>query len=209
MTSNNPAPQDGPVRAEIQFFMDKLFQMSLGYIVGLGAILALSNSAMINGFAQATKMTITDVILCLLLLLNVIYLTLATACLFAVLKRGLFALTHSIDVSGTWHQWEVFVRREAQWKITNRLSTLAWNVDNYYAIPIVFVVGLMSVLAATFCLTSHAVNAIIAAIFLCCLHIIPLWMLWQLKNLNSFCRMQISRTIADEQSPDPQPPSET
>lgn len=190
-------PEDGPVRAEIQFFMDKTFQISLAYIVGLGTLFALANSALVNNFAQLGNMSTTALVACILLLLNVVYMTLAAACLFAVLKRGLFALTHKVHVSETWHRWEVFVRKESDWPVSTKFPTLAWNVDNYYTIPLNVLTLIMSALAAAVSFASKSPSAIAVGSVLCLLHLVPGWMLWQLKNLDDLCRRHISSSSAD------------
>ncbi|MGV9662768.1 hypothetical protein [Nocardia niigatensis] len=193
MARSDRPTTDGPVRAEIQFFMDKVFQVSLAYIVALGTLLAFANSAMVVTYAGLAKMPPAALVANILLLLNIVYLTLAVACLFAVLKRGLFALTNQAQVSETWHRWEVFVRRENDWPIAKYFPSLAWNVDNYYAMPLNGLIVIMSVLAGVVCFTSHHLTAILTAATLWTLHSIPGWMSWQLRNLNIVCRQAATR----------------
>lgn len=183
---------DGPVRAEIQFFMDKVFQVSLAYIVALGTLLAFANSAMVITYGGLAKMPPAALVANILLLLNVVYLTLTTACLFAVLKRGLFALTNKTQVSETWHRWEIFVRRDTDWPITKRLPGLAWDIDNYYALPLTGLIIIMSGLAGAVCFTSNHITAIVAAAALLVLHAVPGWTAWQLRNLNIVCRQAVA-----------------
>src|SRR3712207_6655814 len=98
-------PEDAPLRAEIQFFMDKIFQSSLAYFLLLVSTLALSKTSLSVDLAQLLGLAVGDLVACTLLLLNVLYSILSFSCLFAVLKRGLFALVERQRVSETWRRW--------------------------------------------------------------------------------------------------------
>jgi len=65
-------PEDAPLRAEIQFFMDKVFQISLAYFALLVSTLAFSTSQVTDDAAKAAGMTTGSLIACALLLLNIL-----------------------------------------------------------------------------------------------------------------------------------------
>jgi hypothetical protein len=139
------------IKAEIQFFMEKCFQASFGYLAGLFAVLALSRVDYVSDLASAAHMPVRSLISVIVLLLNLFYFTVIGSCLFAVLKRGYFILAlgaESVDA-----KWELFTRRDRQ-KSARPMHALAWNIDNYYMLPIFGVLFVVSVIAGVLGLTS-------------------------------------------------------
>lgn len=181
-------PEDGPLRAEIQFFMDKIFQASLAYFVLLVSALALSKTSITGDVAVAAHMRTGDVVACTLLLLNVLYATLSGSCLFAVLKRGLFALITRERVSETWRKWEIFVRDDSHARGNINMRLIAWNIDNYYVVPIFLGVVAVSTVSAVYCIAGGTVAARWAGIALVAAHVMPIMILIQLGKLNAICR---------------------
>jgi hypothetical protein len=186
-------PEDAPLRAEIQFFMDKVFQISLAYFALLVSTLAFSTSQVTDDAAKAAGMTTGSLIACALLLLNILYATLSGACLFAVLKRGLFALMERSRVSQTWRRWEVFVRDDSHSHGVINMRRIAWNIDNYYVTPIFIGVIVVSGFSYWYCFSAGSTSAIWVSSILIVLHIVPLAIIYYLGKLNTVCR-RIART---------------
>jgi hypothetical protein len=101
------------VEAEIRFWMEKAYQVSLGYFGALIATAALVNLDILQPLSRALSVSPETVVAIMLLLLNFAYLTLVVASVFATLKRGYYILSYSSDASdsanGAVH-WEQFVR---------------------------------------------------------------------------------------------------
>ena len=181
-------PEDAPMRAEIQFFMDKIFQISLAYFALLVSTLVFSKSAVTDDAARAAGMSTGSLIACVLLLLNVLYATLSGACLFAVLKRGLFALVEQGEVSQTWRRWETFVRDDSHLHRAIDIRRIAWNIDNYYVTPIFFGVAVVSGFSYWYCLSLGSASAVWISSVLLCLHVAPAGIIYYLGKLNAVCR---------------------
>jgi hypothetical protein len=198
-------------RAEVTFFMEKAFEISLFYFAGLGAFVALSKSDVMTAAAKFSGIPLVGLLSLGVLLLNLVYLILAIACLFAVLKRGLFILEHTVDrrsqdsssqsMPSMERAWEGFVRESL---ITTgspgRLRALAWNIDNYYMVPLfVIILGASTVSAiVAFALDSWLVRAMAAVLII--LYVVPGFMAMQLEALNHECRVRLGHGQQNQSS---------
>ncbi|WP_329195232.1 MULTISPECIES: hypothetical protein [unclassified Streptomyces] len=180
-------------RSEIAFFMEKAFQISFVYFAGVAAFFAVSKSDVMTSIVQATGIPLSGLAAVVILLLNLVYVTLACACLFAVLKRGLFILTHTSNApigqakeSIHW-KWEEFVRNDEAMGAA-RMRNVAWNIDNYYMIPLFSVIVIASVISAVMAMACGSVIIQCTASVLIVLHVIPGFILRQLTVLDRQCR---------------------
>lgn len=185
-------PDFSKQRSEIGFFMEKAFQISLAYFAGIVAFFALSRTDFMRALINATGLTMWPLVAVILLLLNLVYMTLACACLFAILKRGLFILMHSShsnsdDLSPD-ADWERFVRNDSLVPTWGKLRALAWNIDNYYMMPLFAVIIGASVACGWIDFASGILRAQIAAGVLSFLYIVPAFMLFYMNRLNDECR---------------------
>lgn len=141
------------VKDEIRFFMEKSFQVSFGYIGALIAIVATVKLDALDALARQLGMTTGLVVSVLILAMNGLYLTIAIACLFAILKRGYFILDNAPSAttaeSDLHSKWETYVRSYSKDLFALRpLNHVAWNLDNYFMLPIFVLIMLVSVAAA-------------------------------------------------------------
>ncbi|MFF1906854.1 hypothetical protein [Kitasatospora sp. NPDC058218] len=178
-------------KSEVAFFTEKAFQVSFVYFAGLAAFFALSKSDVMTAVVHATNLPLGGLIAVVVLLLNLVYITLACACLFAILKRGLFILKYTTSSPGSQpsvhREWEVFVRDdECMGEI--KMRSIAWNIDNYYMIPLFFAIVAVSLVAAIMAATCNSTILQIAAAALVILHVIPGFILRQLSVLDHQCR---------------------
>jgi hypothetical protein len=180
------------IKTEITFFMDKLFQSSFVYVGALFATLAtirLDGSAAIGALLGVSPRVIVVVAV---LLANLVFLVLACSCTFAVLKRGMFIIEYD-ESNASAHSvlWEAFVRR-------TRLGwgELSWNVDNYYVAVLGIVVFGVSLALGVIGLRNPVSDERWIVAILLALHVLPLWMLWQVARMNAACR----RVIQSRQS---------
>lgn len=192
-------PPDGidHAKSQIAFFMEKSFQVSFGYITALVALIAAAKLDVMSGLAD--KLTTSSAVLVALaiLLLNTVYLSIGAACVFAILKRGLFLLTcaeHSDDQRGSQVEWEIFVRRPPR-PLYRRsvVSKLAWNVDNYYMVPVY--VYIFAISGGAFAYGWAADSSMLARgslVVIFCLHVIPVSALLATARLNRVCRDRIT-----------------
>lgn len=193
-------------KSEITFFMEKTFQISFTYFGGLVAFFALSKTAVANAVVKATGIPVGILAALVILLLNLLYVTLACACIFAILKRGLFILKHSPRSPGSKEplhiEWERFVRDSSLMPARHRLRSLAWNIDNYYMVPLYALIVMSSLGAASYALAGGPLQAQIAAAILVFFYIIPVYMFYYTAVLNRESRELLSaRDLAG------QPPS--
>ncbi|MGW2515781.1 hypothetical protein ACWC09_01870 [Streptomyces sp. NPDC001617] len=184
-------------RSEVAFFMEKAFQISFVYFAGVAAFFALSKSDVMTSIVKATGLPLAGLAAVVILLLNLLYVTLACACLFAVLKRGLFILRHTsmppgeeIGQGSVYRKWEEFVRDEELMGDV-KLRHVAWNIDNYYMIPLFSVIVAASTIAAVIALTSSSAIIQAAASALVVMHVIPGFILKQLTVLDRECRNEL------------------
>lgn len=133
------------IKAEIAFFMEKMFQISLSYsgaIVALGAAIHLDIGGDIER-VLGVHPAVTFV--AVLLGLNALYLTLALGTLFAVFKRGLF-LIEFLDGAAINRRWEIFTRRRNG--DGSVLERVFWNADMYFVVFLFGIVIAISIGAA-------------------------------------------------------------
>lgn len=181
------------VKREITFFMEKTFQVSFGYFGALIAFLAAFKLEIVQAAGQAIGTGGGVVIAWAVLLLDVIYLTVAGACIYAVLKRGYFILIRAA-VADPLRAWEVFERAAEENPIRgDAVPGISWNVDNYYMAPIYILIVVISAVAAGYCLLVP--NTLARAIMgvLVSLHIFPAgWTLVAAKRMDGLCRRHLA-----------------
>lgn len=184
------------IRSEIRFFMDKTFQLSLGYIGMIVASIAVVKFELVAALANRWGLPM-GVLLCpFILVINSLYLTVSSAFVFAVLKRGYFILMNSAASTVTddvrpYRTWEVWVRTGSDGLFgPPRMNALAWNVDNYYLIPLAALIGLLSVAVTVYPMivdASPGVRAVVGVLFVA--HLIPpVCILWATHRLDKLCR---------------------
>jgi hypothetical protein len=184
-------PDFAPIKSEIIFFMEKAFQISFGYVAGIVAFLAISSSNLISEMAEAVKLRLSDLVALTVLLLNVVYLILACACLFAVVKRGLFILRRDRDGGSVYGKWETFVRGIGGTDTVRAFWSITWNIDNYYIVPLYVLISIISVAASLHALTSPSTLVRLIAGGLVALHALPGMMLWSIRLINEECKAAV------------------
>jgi hypothetical protein len=179
-------------KSEIAFFMEKTFQISFTYFAGLVAFFALSKTDFMKAVVQTSGIRLGILVALVVMLLNLVYLTLACACLFAILKRGMFILKHSSrsaeSEASLYVEWENFVRDDSVLPGWARLRPLAWNIDNYYMLPLFAVIISSSAGAGWYALAGEQLKSEIVAGILIVLYVIPGYMIYYMAALNRECR---------------------
>jgi len=186
------------VRDEIRFFMDKGYQVSFGYFGALAALIAATKLQATTDVAATLGFPVGMLLAIAIVLLNVLYLSVAGGCLFGVLKRGYFILTNAGDAVDrevlVKAEWEVFVRSVRERLFANAfLDDMAWNVDNYYMVPILtFIVG-VSVAALVYAwLADASTMARAVTVGLALLHLLPIATLMAVARLDGVCRKYVA-----------------
>jgi hypothetical protein len=175
------------IKSEIQFFMSKCFQASFGYLAAVAAIVAFASSKRAVPIANATDVRVRVLVAGTILTLNLFYFTMILACTYAIVKRGYFIIREAgrhVD-----REWERFARvapvpRPAvplfpvlanidRSRSMQRVRWLLWNIDNFYMVPIFFVIAAMT--GTTAYVGMHASRGLShwILIFLAVLHIVP------------------------------------
>jgi hypothetical protein len=175
------------VKAEIIFFMDKIFQVSFAYFAAVFAFLVLSESDTLLQLSVAIHGRVRDLIALAILAFNLTYTVIAFACLYAVLKRGLFILRDFATPTNSFNAWERFLRSPAHAPPRSWIRALTWNMDNYYMIPLFVAIPLVSVLAFTVAILSPSVGVWVLAVALMSIHLLPGAMLWNIWKLSREC----------------------
>jgi hypothetical protein len=171
------------VKSEITFFMEKVFQFSFVYIGSLFAILAGTKTDVIKDLSAAARVPPLLLIATAILLLNLVYLVIATSCTFAILKRGYFILLYGgAEERDALPRWEAFLRAK-----NKSFGYLSWNVDNYYLVLIYLIVFVISV--CLFICAFINSDALFRGILigLACLHLVPAWALVETEKLDRAC----------------------
>lgn len=199
-------PDFASQKSEVTFFMEKTFQISFAYFGGLVAFFALSKTSFMKAIVQASGVRLGILVALVVMLLNLVYLTLACACLFAILKRGMFILKHSPrsaeSKASLYVEWEKFVRDDSVLPAWARLRPLAWNIDNYYMLPLFAVIIMSSAAAGWYALAGEQTKGDIAATILIVLYVIPGYMTYYMAVLNRECRrLLVDRNPAKEAEP--------
>ena len=182
------------VKQEIHFFMEKSFQVSLGYVGTFVALAAVAKFDLLTKLSSFLGISVVAILSVAVLLINITYLTLASACIFATLKRGYYILLHAPEnienKFADYRHWEIFVRIADPPLVQKRFfNILAWNVDNYYMLPLFLFIGISSIFAVVY--GWHASNQLISKVLFLCLsflHIIPIACLSANGLLNNKCR---------------------
>jgi hypothetical protein len=173
------------IKSEVRFFMDKSFQSSFAYI---GALVAAIFSLKLDPdtVSRFTSVNPSLLLSSIILLTNFIFLTVNIGCSFAVVKRGMFIVaSFEQGASNPDVEWETFLRTKA-----GRLGWFGWNTDNFYLVPIVVVVVVLSIVifgselpTLSAAAAGARTQAYILLIFPMALHAWPAWSSWQLVQL--------------------------
>jgi len=136
------------VREQIAFFMGRTFEVSFGYFGVMAGLAVAAKLSIVNGIADAIRISAPVVIASAIGLFNALYLAIAFGMLGAVLKRGAFLVKHN---DGVWeryvhtppaHEEEALASKveSLRNKVRSRLSASwhrhAWQLDNYYMVPL-------------------------------------------------------------------------
>ncbi len=188
------------VKAEITFFMEKGFQFSFVYVGAVFAAVATLNVGTVKAIFHLPEENLSLLIVPALLLLNFLYLVVASSCLFAILKRGYFILANGQSSEGdslTEVAWERFVRRGTDGP-TRRFGSIAWNIDNYYTVVVCLLIVALSVVLAVYGVAEFPERWKAVPLVLLLLHVIPAWFFLRTKSLNDLCHRLVdaSRTAA-------------
>lgn len=145
MTSDGEASPDlGRVKDEIAFFMEKTFQISLGYV---GAVIAIVLASRLDSVDVATGVNGAVLMFSGVLVVNSVYLSLAAGTLFAALKRGMYLSLEDPNGAG-FGKWEAFVRKSSDSPFSGKpLGLHAWNLDNYYMAPVFVLIMIASIVS--------------------------------------------------------------
>ena len=143
------------VKNEIRFFMDKSFAVSFGYIGAIVALLAAVKFKVLEDAATSMHADEWSLLCGGVLVVNTVYLTVASSFLFAILKRGYFILKNTPASTGSEvdldREWEVFVRKPgAELFESHKMNMFAWNCDNFYMVPIFILIIAISVGAVAY-----------------------------------------------------------
>jgi hypothetical protein len=179
-------------KSEIAFFMERAWQTSFGYFAGATALLAVGASDGFSAFASSMGVTTPQLLAAAAAITNPLYLGAVIACLYAVLKRGLFIIAMGEESHDRSHlEWERFVRSEipGRWRAWESVS---WNIDNYYMLPTMLVVAVGSAWAVIVAVGSSSGALQLLGIVGLLLHVVPAAMLVALGQLNTRCRRAIA-----------------
>jgi hypothetical protein len=193
-------------KQQIHFFMEKSFQIPLGYGGALVALGAVGRPDVLSRLSSSLDISVPTIVCGVVLALNLTYLTIATACLFAILKRGYFVLLQSIGSSANCasedSSWEVFVRSPGHQRFGGRLWVLfGWNVDNYYMLPLFAFIAASSICAFVFAWgreTSAVPQGVLIVLLI--LHVVPGWAFVAMFKLNRAMSRRIIQAGRDRKS---------
>ena len=173
--------------------------ISFAYAAGLLAALASSKFEATAALASSVGTSTGRIVAIAILLFDFIYLTLVAACIFAVMKRGLYILesTREQPPEGL-VLWEMFCRKSKP-----QFRHFAWNIDNYYVGVMYSVIVVISVLTFVYGLTGGWDWFIAAVFVLGALHVIPIWALLQAAKVEKACRARIQKIceLGDHEQP--------
>lgn len=166
------------VKREADFFMEKTFQVSFGYLGALVALVAASGLSIGSEVASQLGLSTTAVFCCCVLVLNACYLALASGMLFATVKRGIYLVVAS-DTRDGHHAWEFFLRRSSGSPFPGRWwGHIAWNLDNFYMAPLFALIVLVSVIAGVVGLSDSSGSRDFAVVSMAAgIHLVPFVML--------------------------------
>jgi hypothetical protein len=192
------------VKEEVRFFMEKTFQVSFGYAGALVALGASVKFDVLDGLEHATSLDKGVLLAGAVLVVNNVYLTLAVACLFAILKRGYFILATTASttdrVRSVHRDWEIYVRSTGNRLFGSAsLNKLAWNVDNYYMLPLFLFIEIASVVCTAYTWRVDCpawVRAAILALLVMNI-VIPGAAAWATYRLDTLCRENIQGTLQE------------
>jgi hypothetical protein len=187
------------VKDEIGFFMEKTFQISFGYLGAMVALAAASSLDAADAIADDLGVGTTALFCTAILVVNAVYLSLASGTLFATIKRGLYLIQQDPDAVGHKH-WETFVRRSEYQHVFRPkfMGSAAWNIDNFYMLPLFALIGVVSIAVAVVGLVEASDTAAAVAVSAgVALHALPLGMLVQTTLL----ALHVGGLVDDKVSP--------
>ncbi|KPK81168.1 MAG: hypothetical protein AMS25_07655 [Gemmatimonas sp. SM23_52] len=198
----------GATKQEIRFFMGKAFEVSVGYIGALVAVAAAAKLGVVEPLALSLHAEGITFLSASVMFLNFTYLTVATACTFATLKRGYYILlydtTKAREGTDSPRQWEVFLRNPDhplfKWSLLNKV---AWETENYYMLPLFVLIAVTS--SAAFVIGWQADNDLSAHLTLSImvvLHIVPIGGLFATVVLGARCRQNATAHKQQSALPD-------
>ena len=160
----------GFVKDEIKFFMEKSYQFSFVYIAAVFAIIAGVKLEAMKPLSKLVNIEMDMLMVLSLCILNLAYLTLASACLFGILKRGYFILIQEKrTVDKAMVEWERFMRDQ------EGVSAVVWGVDNYFMVILYMIVWCASCGLLVYGIREGQGVAMWAAIIIGALHAFPLF----------------------------------
>jgi hypothetical protein len=134
------------IKQDLAFYLEKTFQFSFVYVAAVFAVLAGAKVSAFQNFACSAMVPAIQLVLAAILLLNLLYLTLAISCAHAILKRAYFILDRKNCVGEgdiILRGWEAFTRKRADGYI---LPAFFWNMDNYFSAFLYLIVFACSML---------------------------------------------------------------
>jgi hypothetical protein len=188
-----------PIKQEILVFMDRSWRVSFGYFAAIAAFLAVSRADFVERLAGSINVSAADLVATVLLFSNAIYLATVLACLFAILKRGLFIILNDPAQSSVYAVWERYLREVDASAIRWRPPAIAWNIDNYYMLPALLLVTAGSAWGAVQAASSETTSVQVVAWVGILAHALPVTLLWFLWRIDSACRTALEVFQADTQ----------
>jgi hypothetical protein len=215
----------GRIKGEIQFFMEKCFQASFGYLAVLGVVLAASKTSYVSSLANSLDVEARVVIAAAVLSLNLFYFTMILACTFGIVKRGLFIFENTNEpVDRTWEKFSRMApdsedpkddeheheertkqsgrRKQAEDETGARLPrslmhSVVWNIDNYFMFPIFFLLFILSMVAAVVGASASRGWALVVILLLVAFYSIPCVIAFYLRVLDTAVKHKIATTQKD------------
>jgi len=183
------------IKNEIVFFMEKSFQFSFVYVGAVFAVLATTKFELVDRLAQQLAVKPASVILVSLLVLNLIYITLASSCIFAILKRGHFILSQGGHTKlQALVKWEKFLR-----KSPDKFGRLRWNIDNYFMWSTYGLVLMLTFGAVTYAAVRTCWQTKVVAFSLGALQVVAVLILAaSLKRLNAMSKDFLKKQDGEE-----------
>ena len=191
---------DGSVsfaKKQIHFFMEKSFQVSLGYVGQLIALAAVGKADALRTLSSSGRSCFNN---CLRNPLSAeSYLPdLINGMSLRDFERGYFVLLHTTTNSDNCQSviptWEVFVRIPDQLFGSRWWHTINGIFDNIYMLPLLVLIAVSSLLGfAYLCQWRTSLIAQVATLLLVVFYAVPCWVLFAAYRLNKLCRSHVSR----------------
>lgn len=167
------------IKSDMTFYLDKMFQFSFVYVAAVFAALAGTKVRVVCEISKLFSVNELVIVFAGILLLNLLYLTLAGSCGFAVLKRVDFILAYGNSLGNGGNAlvgWERFTRGRK-----GLIRSILWNIDNHFTALIYFVVATLSFPLFKYCWCHSKCDSNIHffLIFLGVLYLVPVIALLQ------------------------------